>query len=276
STEAKIRREIAIMKKCHHKHVVPLREVIDDPLSDKIYLGKCQNLTRSPLLEYMAGGEVKWRTAPDNQPLLTVDETRRILRDVILGLDYLHYQGIIHRDIKPANLLIHEDGTVKISDFGVSHFSYALKLASAGENAALGGPTDDVLMDDRELAKTAGSPAFFAPELCYKGPEPESYATIDVWALGVTLYCLLFGSVPYRAPNEYALYNIIPKEEFEIPPTMGRDAAPTGGRERRLEGEGEGWEVAEVLERLLEKDPLKRITLSELKVSGALPIHFQR
>lgn len=271
----------------------------------------------------MARGEVKWRTSPpDIQPLLTVDEARKMLRDIILGLDYrahpayspisllsqltrflfaVHYQGIIHRDIKPANLLIHADGTVKISDFGVSHFSYALRLASAGENADLSGDPDDIIMDDHDLAKTAGSPAFFAPELCHKGPEFESFGAlaamaedsldpsapqeiptppppsvarptiskaIDVWALGVTLYCLLFGSVPFSAQSEYALYHIIPSQDFDIPPTMGRDAVPTGGRHKGPEGQGEGWEVVEILERLLEKDPTKRITLAELKVSG--------
>ena len=83
-------------------------------------------------MEYMGGGEVKWRSASSPpRPVLTVDQSRRICRDVVLGLEYLHHQGIIHRDIKPANLLWTADRkNVKITDFGVSHFSYAQRLAA--------------------------------------------------------------------------------------------------------------------------------------------------
>jgi len=58
-----------------------------------------------------------------------VDQVRPMIRDVVLGLEYLHFQGIIHRDIKPGNLLIANNGTVKISDFGVSHLA---KMDEAG------------------------------------------------------------------------------------------------------------------------------------------------
>lgn len=81
----------------------------------------------------------------------------------------MHHQGIIHRDIKPSNLLRSGDNTVKISDFGCSHFSEALRAA-----AAQPGPEGDAYVDDIELAKTAGSPAFFAPEMCYSGLDSES------------------------------------------------------------------------------------------------------
>ncbi|KAJ1927531.1 hypothetical protein IWQ60_002835 [Tieghemiomyces parasiticus] len=107
----KIRKEIAVLKKCCHPHIVRLYEVIDDPAARKIYL----------VLEYLEGGEIQWRDA-DDRPLLDLDEVRTIFRDLVLGVEYLHYQGIIHRDIKPANLLRDAAGRVKISDFGVSHF----------------------------------------------------------------------------------------------------------------------------------------------------------
>ncbi|KAI5119653.1 hypothetical protein M0805_009014 [Coniferiporia weirii] len=115
NTEKKVLREIAIMKKCKHGQIVQLYEVINDRLASKILL----------VMEYMGGGEVKWRD-DHGRPCLRVDQSRRICRDVVLGLDYLHHQGIIHRDIKPANLLWTSDRkNVKITDFGVSHFSAA-------------------------------------------------------------------------------------------------------------------------------------------------------
>ena len=96
----KIKREIAIMKKLHHPHVVKLIEVLDDLKSRKIYL----------VLEYCSKGEVKWYD--DNNclemdakgpPILSFQRAREIIRGVVLGLEYLHYQGILHKDINPAN-----------------------------------------------------------------------------------------------------------------------------------------------------------------------------
>ena len=84
----KIRREIAILKKCRHPHVVGLKEVINDAASDKIYL----------ILEYMPGGEVVWLTADDPpQPAMSIQEAQSVFRDMVSGICYLHANGILHR-----------------------------------------------------------------------------------------------------------------------------------------------------------------------------------
>lgn len=186
------------MKKCFHPNIVQLKEVLDDSNSREIYL----------VLEYLEGGEVKWQQAGGG--IMSQDEARQICRDVISGLEYLHFQGIIHRDIKPANLLKDRNGTVKISDFGVSYAS------------SISYPNDEL-----ELAKTAGTPAFFAPELCVAscssdddGPPkiPQTVTSkIDIWAFGVTLYCLLFGKVPFIAVSEFDLFNVIVNEPLVFP-----------------------------------------------------------
>ncbi|KAF9139258.1 hypothetical protein BG015_002116 [Linnemannia schmuckeri] len=340
SNEQKIRREIAIMKKCIHPNVVRLIEVIDDPNARKIYL----------VLEYMEGGEVRWKDA-EEKPILPLDDARTIFRDIVLGLEYLHMQGIIHRDIKPANLLLAGDGTVKISDFGVSHFSeknaldHDLENAPAVEKAphtpsgsnpfenffrhpAPNSPLASTFSgrsqgafhldpssshfqqqqfssatqhqqwgDDLELAKTAGSPAFFAPELCYASefspamspalssasqtsfiltsptprtvpstptgtisttgghgwaPRPPITKAIDIWALGVTLYCFVYGRCPFIAETEFELFNIIPRKQPSYPDSVpGRDHVEAS--------------LKDLLSRLLEKDVGKRITLREVK-----------
>lgn len=189
--EEAVKREIAILKKCEHPHIVKLLEVMDDAKSRKIFM----------VLEYCEGGELEWQKE-DGSPSMSMDEARQVFRDVLLGLEYLHFQGIIHRDIKPANLLLcHKQ--VKISDFGVS-------FTSAGDT------TDEI-----ELAKTAGTPAFFAPELCQNNPGKGNCVTnkIDIWALGVTLYCLLFGKVPFSADSEYELFEVICRDEVTFPDT---------------------------------------------------------
>ncbi|KAI8921070.1 kinase-like domain-containing protein [Powellomyces hirtus] len=240
----KIMREIAILKKCKHPHVVGLREVIDDPASEKIYL----------VLEYLAGGDIKWQNREDPEsPLLSVDAARGIFQDVVCGVEYLHYQGIVHRDIKPANLLWTTEGRVKISDFGVSVVVHP-ELSPEHPNL----PDDAGRTHELELAKTAGTPAFFAPEMC--GPaDDESVSNlpsdapigkaIDIWAMGVTLYCLVFGRVPFIAESEYELFNVISRKQLEFPANHPIDE-----------------DLQDLLQKLLDKNPLTRITLEGIKV----------
>ncbi|KAJ2653783.1 hypothetical protein IWW40_000067 [Coemansia sp. RSA 1250] len=108
----KVKREIAILKKCRHPNVVRLREVIDDAHARRIYL----------VIEFMDGGEIAWRDS-NNLPAMAADKARSVFRDLVVGVEYLHYVGILHRDLKPQNLLCNRAGTVKISDFGVSFLS---------------------------------------------------------------------------------------------------------------------------------------------------------
>lgn len=101
----RLKREIAILKKCRHPNVVRLREVIDSPASKKIFMGACvvpvkasvRAVADTPsVLEYCKGGEVKWRSE-DGKPLLTVDQARCIFRDVICGLEYRKSGNLFHR-----------------------------------------------------------------------------------------------------------------------------------------------------------------------------------
>ena len=96
-------------------------------------------------------------------PVLTMQQAREVLRDTVLGLEYLHYQNVIHRDIKPANLLQTAEKRIKISDFGVSYLGRRPTDESSGDQSE----SDFQDADDAvELAKTVGTPAFYAPELC--------------------------------------------------------------------------------------------------------------
>ena len=212
-------REIEVMKSLRHRNIVSLYEVIDDPLARKVYL----------IQEYMDGGVVM----PDQelaQPL-PLNFARRCFRDIVRGVAYLHGEGIIHRDIKPMNLMLHRDekGTVlKICDFGAAIF---MKNEAHGSSSY------------------AGTPAFMAPELFLsKSDRDIEYSrmpSLDVFAMGATLYYMVRGHPPWMANNQLDLAAKIRGLE----PTL-----PTGIEPH----------LRYLLLRMLDKDYAGRITVPEL------------
>lgn len=235
-----------------------------------------------------APSEPEWFADDDEMsyvPCLTIPEARYAFRDSVLGLEYLHYQGIIHRDVKPANLLLTADHRVKISDFGVSYLGRPMRDEEEDQTE---GTNDTSELDDvRELSKTVGTPAFYAPELCYTGDDfvdqlgnvPRITGAIDVWSLGVTLYGMVFGRLPFVSDDEYSMFQTIVKKEVFIPRkrlkpveddpgTVGQwPRSPTSEKrpQQELEYEQIDDELYDLLKRLLTKDPVKRITLKEIK-----------
>ncbi|KAK4959635.1 hypothetical protein LTR28_005190, partial [Elasticomyces elasticus] len=131
-----IKEEIAIMKKLNHSNLVSLIEVLDDPEEDSLYM----------VLEMCKKGVVMKVGLEEVADPYDDECCRYWFRDMILGIEYLHEQGVIHRDIKPDNCLITEDDVLKIVDFGVSEMFEK--------------------QSDMATAKSAGSPAFQPPELC--------------------------------------------------------------------------------------------------------------
>lgn len=258
-TDERLVREIQAMARCHDPHIVQLYEVIDDPNSRRLFL----------ILEYMPGGALVWQDM-QHRPALTFNDARYIMRGITQGLASLHACGVIHRDIKPSNILLSDEGVPKISDFGCAYVR-----AEPGSADDLSSETDAL------LARTFGTPSFFAPELCRDAKQgaPVTKA-IDVWALGATLYCLLFGHPPFWADTEYLLMECILHDDYVLPATMGLDRRPIGPRAMRWpplhSNGGEAWApvpapprsdeaeiTAHLLDRFLEKDPRTRLTLDE-------------
>lgn len=112
---------------------------------------------------------------------------------MVTYVNAVHSQGIVHRDIKPDNLLLSKDDVLKIVDFGVSEMF----------------EKTSVMM----TAKSAGSPAFLPPELCYAGHGNVSGTAADIWSMGVTLYCLLFGRLPFSHSGVMDLYEAIKHDQ---------------------------------------------------------------
>lgn len=216
-------------------------------------------------------------------PCFTFEQARSTFRDTVLGLEYLHYQGVVHRDIKPANLLWTRDHRVKISDFGVSYFGRPIRDGEPDDTVSESEAKD--FDDDLELAKTVGTPAFFAPELCYTDIEnltqPKVSEQIDVWSLGVTLYCLIFARIPFLAEDEFQMFRKIATEEVHIPRRRLKPVDPSTSPaehslykrqnahpyrdDNDLEYEDVDNLLYDLLRQMLTKNPEKRIRLRDIK-----------
>lgn len=217
-------------------------------------------------------------------PVMTQQDARETFRDTVLGLEYLHYQNVIHRDIKPANLLVTENHRIKISDFGVSYLG---RRRSDDDPSGDQSESDAHTIDEAvELAKTVGTPAFYAPEVCHTEldiVQPKIGPEIDIWALGVTLYCLIYGRVPFHDHNQWLLLRQITYSEpyiskYRLKPVAENSGSRPDSRGRLshnmtsskraahdLEYEEVDEDLRDLLPRLLVKNPRERITIGEIK-----------
>nr|KAJ3419811.1 MAP/microtubule affinity-regulating kinase 3 [Polyrhizophydium stewartii] len=185
TTAKKLFREVRIMKLLNHKNIVRLYEVIDTP--DELYL----------IMEYVSGGEIFDYLVAHGR--MKEKEARKHFRDIVSALAYCHSMHIIHRDLKAENLLLDENMNVKVADFGFSN------QYSPGQR----------------LNTWCGSPPYAAPELFqgkeYVGPE------VDVWSMGVVLYVLVCGSLPFDGSNLAKLRARVISGKFKIPFYMSPD-----------------------------------------------------
>ncbi|KAG7086230.1 hypothetical protein E1B28_002201 [Marasmius oreades] len=128
------------------------------------------------MLELAAGGDFFDKIAPD---VGVSDEVAHLyFNELLLGMQYIHGEGVCHRDLKPENLLLDAAGTLKIGDFGLSA---VYKLKQTGQK--------------RNLSEQCGSLPYAAPEMNLK--KTYSGEAIDVWGMGVILYTLLAGNTPW-------------------------------------------------------------------------------
>ncbi len=160
--------EASLAGKLNHPHIVDILDAVAEP--DHSYL----------VMEYVAGTALDAHA--DVATLLPLDKVVEIIFKCIRALEYAFQHGVIHRDIKPANILLSTAGETKVSDFGAS-FQQRL------------GPETTQL-------SAIGSPAYMSPE--QMRVEPLTHQT-DIYSLGVTMYRLLTGRLPYQATTQAAL-----------------------------------------------------------------------
>ena len=213
--------EQAMLRKLDHPNIVRHRDFLHDAKGDRYIV----------VVEYMARGVVMSSGKLEGVKPLAEDGVREIMRDVVAGLEYLHYQRIVHRDIKPDNLLRAGDGTVKVSDFGEAKM-YTIKTQGRGKSAS------------------PGTPAFIAPELCMseKSPKapPEGYPA-DVWSLGATLFYMVYGRVPFLARDIFEVYDMICTQKLKFP-DQPKVSKP----------------LKDLIKKMLTKEPKSRATLHDV------------
>ncbi|XP_010553145.1 PREDICTED: CBL-interacting serine/threonine-protein kinase 14-like isoform X1 [Tarenaya hassleriana] len=178
---AHVTREIAILHRLRHHHIVRLFEVL--ATKTKIYF----------VMEFAKGGEL---FAKVSKGRFSEDLSRRYFQQLISAVGYCHSRGVFHRDLKPENLLLDENLELKVSDFGLSAVA-------------------DQIRPDGLLHTLCGTPAYVAPEILAK--KGYDGARADVWSCGVVLFVLNAGYLPFNDPNLMVMYRKIYKGEFRVP-----------------------------------------------------------
>lgn len=194
-----LRKEIAILKHIQHPNVVKLHTVIEDSYQDTVYM-VLELLSFGPVMNMSDAAQ------PGVSKALPESLACTYSRQLLLAVEHIHAYGVVHRDIKPENLLLYSHDVVKLSDFGVSHVFEG---------------TDD------SVTRTAGTPAFMAPEAVTVDQLQYSGYALDVWATGVTIYCFLLGQPPFQADSIPELYRKIREDEPTFETTYTESPALT-------------------------------------------------
>jgi serine/threonine protein kinase len=208
-----VRIEIGILKLCHHPNVVRLLDHLEN--EDYIFI----------VMEYIEGGTLGQYLKKKNFNF-SERQASSIMSQIASGVKYLHKYGIVHRDLKPDNIMItqqNEFGVIKIMDFGLS------KIVS----------TQETMVDGY------GTLSYVAPEVLLRTPYNKE---VDIWSMGVILYYMLCGHLPFKGNKEVIIAEKIVNDDLEF--------------------NDEEWEVRskrvkDLINSCLKKEPKERITIDE-------------
>ena len=180
-------REARAAGRLNHPGIVTVHDVGEEPESGLMYIA----------MEYIQGRDLKELLASDHQ--FRPSEVARIIADIAVALDYAHSLGVVHRDIKPANIILANDGSAKITDFGIARLE-----------------TSNLTVDGQFI----GTPNFMSPEQI-TGKKVDGRS--DIFSLGVVLFTLLTGQRPFAGETMHEVTLRIVQEPSPIPSNLGED-----------------------------------------------------
>ena len=205
----KVKNEIHLLKKSNHKHIIKLFEVFES--AKQIHI----------VTEYAGGGDMLQFLK--HKKRLDEWEAKNYLWQVVSGLAACHNNGILHRDIKLDNILMSTDQKcIKLCDFGISR----------------------IMKPGQIVREQCGTPAYIAPEII-AGTGYEGFSS-DTWSLGVMLYAMLAGTVPFKANSMPDLHKVILRGKFVMPDHFSAD-------------------LQDLLLRMLHMIPNKRLNMAAIK-----------
>jgi len=185
SAKAKVEKEILLHRQLDHRHVVKFLRHFEDRNYVHILMELCPSKTLLHVCRYRKRlGDI---------------EVKYYVRQILLGLDYLHSRGVLHRDLKLGNMLLTENMTVKIADFGLA-----------------------CTMEENKSSSVCGTPNYIAPEVLHK--QGHSTAS-EVWSVGCMTYALLCGAPPFETESVNSTYARITQGVFNLPPHLSAVSA---------------------------------------------------
>ena len=186
---SQLEREISAMRKIVHPNIIHLYDVLHVESTDVVYL----------VIDYADCGSLQQILDSSIKP--NINLIKYIFYSVLSAVSFLHAHGIVHQDIKPSNILLCSNGNVYLSDFGVGH-------------------------SFQSAAMVVGTPGYQAPEAIYDfdvDPDALNPAKEDVYSLGVTLYQVMFGDLPFKGDNFYEIVQNITHCPLVIPEGTEKD-----------------------------------------------------
>jgi len=180
-------REARAAGRLNHPGIVTVHDVGEDPETGLMYIA----------MEYIQGRDLKQFLASGHE--FRPSEVARITADVAVALDYAHSLGVVHRDIKPANIILADDGSAKITDFGIARLE-----------------TSNLTVDGQFI----GTPNFMSPEQI-TGKKVDGRS--DIFSLGVVLFTLLTGQRPFAGDTMHEVTLRIVQEPSPIPSNLGEE-----------------------------------------------------
>ena len=186
TTSARFEVEIRVNQQLHHPGIVEMYDLYKD--KENYYI----------IMEFCPNGELFQHII--NQKRLSEIEAKPIFRQILETIKYIHSMGVSHRDLKPENLLLDQFGRAKLSDFGLSTFVRQGNLVST----------------------PCGSPCYASPE-CLSGMPYDGIMT-DMWSIGVILYAMLTGHLPWTKKVQKDLFDQIKRGDYKVSSLLSPEA----------------------------------------------------